>query len=167
MSMEQLLETVRAFDGVLELAPAEGSAFPEIAWGDHFFYYAPGGQLPQREQPYATIVTKNYPGDTLCDLDHPERWRLNIHVGTDAFVTLTGEEPRDHVLTRDYTATDAVLPHPVYRTQGWVSITNPGVGTLLLATRLLRQAHEDAKRRAERRSADQPVAGDVGPGGDR
>jgi hypothetical protein len=94
MSMERLLETIRAFDGVLELAPGEGSAFPEIAWGDHFFYYAPDGHVPAREQPYATIVTKNYPGDATCDLDHPDRWRLNIHVGTDAFIELTGENPR-------------------------------------------------------------------------
>jgi len=167
MSMEQLLETVGAFDGVLDLAPAEGSAFPEIAWGDHFFYYAPDGHVPQREQPYATIVTKNYPGDASCDLDHPERWRLNIHVGTDSFVALTGERPRDDAPLRDCTATDAVLPHPVYRAQGWISITNPGIGTHLLAVRLLRQAHEDAKLRAERRSAGRPAAGDAGPGDDR
>ncbi len=61
------------------------SPFPEIAWGDHFFYFAPNGQVPQREQPYATIITKNYPGDTCCDLDQPGRWRLNIHVGRGAF----------------------------------------------------------------------------------
>ncbi|MFD3440445.1 DUF6194 family protein [Streptomyces sp. NPDC058685] len=165
--MEQLLETARAFDGVLELAPTEGSDFPEIAWGDHFFYYAPDGQVPQREQPYATIVTKNYPGDSVCDLDHPERWRLNIHVGTKLFVELTGEKPGDDAASTDYTATDAVLPHPMYRAQGWISITNPGPGTRMLVARLLHQAHEDAKRRAERRSAHQAADGDVDPVGDR
>ncbi|MDH6678799.1 hypothetical protein M2284_003012 [Rhodococcus sp. LBL1] len=153
MSMDHLLQTIRAFDGALELAPSEGGAFPEIAWGDHFFYYAPDGQVPQREQPYATIVTKNYPGDALCDLDHPNRRRLNINVGRDAFMALTGENPRAEATPRDYTATDVVLPHPVYRAQGWVSIINPDVGTQVLAARLLRQAHENAKRRAERRSA--------------
>lgn len=50
MSMEQILETVRGFDGILELAPVEGSGFPEVAWGDHFFYYAPDGQVPLRTQ---------------------------------------------------------------------------------------------------------------------
>ncbi|NDL59389.1 DUF6194 family protein [Phytoactinopolyspora mesophila] len=149
--MEQLLEAIREFDGLLELAPGEGSTFPEIAWGDHFFYYAPDGQVPQREQPYATIVTKNYPGDTSCELDHPDRWRLNIHVGKDAFVELMGEDPRAEASLRDYTAVDVVLPHPAHRAQGWVSITNPGTNTHLLALRLLRTAHEDAKRRAHRR----------------
>lgn len=151
MSMEQFLEIVRTFDGVLELAPAEGSAFPKIAWGDHFFYYAPDGHVPRREQPYATMVTKNYPGDALCDLDHPDRWRLNIHVGRARFIELTGEDLRATPSTVDFAATDTVLAHPVYRAQGWISIINPGSGTQTLAVCLLREAHEHAKQRAARR----------------
>jgi hypothetical protein len=151
MSLDQLLTTIRSFEGVLELAPAEGSGFPEIAWGDHFFYHAPDGQVPAHEQPYATVVTKNYPDDTLCDLDPPGRWRLNIHVGTAAFVELTGEEPRAEPTPRDHAAADVVLPHPVYRAQGWVAVVNPGERTGALVVRLLRQAHEDAGRRSERR----------------
>lgn len=151
MSMEQILVAVRGFDGVLELAPAEGSAFPEIAWGDHFFYYAPDAQVPQHEQPYATIVTKNYPGDTLCHLDPSGRWRLNIHVGRTVFTQLISEDPQAKTSPVDFTAVDTVLPHPVYRAQGWVSIINPSSDTLSLAIRLLREAHDDAKRRAIRR----------------
>ncbi|SFS30544.1 DUF6194 family protein [Saccharopolyspora flava] len=147
MSVQQILETVRAFDGVLELAPTEGGEFPEIAWGDHFFYYAPDGVVPQREQPYATIITKNYPGDDRCDLDKPDRQRWNIHVGRAMFTELTGEDPRSEAAERDLTATDVVFGHPLYRAQGWVSIINPGVRTHALAIRLLRQAHEDARQR--------------------
>ncbi|MGW8378879.1 DUF6194 family protein [Streptomyces sp. ODS28] len=162
--MDRLLNTLRGFDGVLELAPAEGSAFPEIAWGDHFFYYAPDGQVPQREQPYATIITKNYPGDAASDLDRPGRWRLNIHVGTETFAELTGENPGDGAATPwDYAATDAVFPHPVYRAQGWVSIINPDPSAHAPAARLLRRAHEDARRRAERRSAASRAAGGTDP----
>lgn len=165
MSMDRTLALIRSFDGVLELAPEEGSEFPPIAWGDHFFYYAPDGQVPQREQPYATIVTKNYPDDTACDLDRPDRWRLNIHVGTETFVELTGERPRIEgaqtegaqvegvPAERDYAAADVVLPHPVYRAQGWVAVVNPGPATRDLVDRLLRQAHDDARRRARRREA--------------
>ncbi|BCJ34399.1 hypothetical protein Athai_19020 [Actinocatenispora thailandica] len=167
MSMDRLLETIRGFDGVLELAPAEGSAFPELAWGDHFFYYAPDGRVPRREQPYATIVTKNYPDDDRCDLDRPDRWRLNIHVGTAAFVELIGENPRTTATPRDHTATDVVIPHPVYRAQGWVSIVNPAARTTELATRLLRQAHDRARHRAERRNDRGHAVGDPDPGGDR
>ncbi|MDZ5663184.1 DUF6194 family protein [Nocardioides sp. S-58] len=152
MSMDQVLRTIRSFDGVLELAPGEGSAFPELAWGDHFFYYAPDGEVPTREQPYATIVTKNYPKDVLSRLDEPDRWRLNIRAGTKKFVELLGEDPRSPVRTWDLAATDVVLPHPVHRAQGWVSIVVPGAVTHELAVRLLRDAHEAARRRASRRA---------------
>ncbi len=157
--MEQILETIRAFDGVLELAPTTGSEAPEIAWGDHFFYYAPDGQVPPRQQPYATIVTKNYPDDTQCDLDGPDRWRLNIHVGATVFTELFGEAPQADATPRNYTAVDTLLPHPVYRSQGWVAIINVGDETLPLAIRLLRRAHDDAKRRAARRKPATPEGG--------
>ncbi|MEB3367619.1 DUF6194 family protein [Saccharopolyspora mangrovi] len=151
MSMEHLLTTVRTFDGVLELAPTAGGEFPEIAWGDHFFYYAPDGRVPEREQPYATFVTKNYPGDDRCDLDVPGRWRLNVHVGRDVFTELTGEDPRSGPAAGDLTATDVVFGHPLYRALGWVSIINPA-RTHALAIDLLRGAHETARQRANRRS---------------
>lgn len=164
--MEQILQTVRTFDGVLELAPTAGSGYPEIAWGDHFFYYAPDGQVPEREQPYATIVTKNYPDDTRCDLDAPDRWRLNIHVGRRMFIELTGEDPRSETTSWDYSSSDIVLPHPVYRAQGWVCIVNPAERTCSRAVRLLRTAHEDASRRSLRRGATS-TGGGADSGGDQ
>ncbi|WP_228540056.1 DUF6194 family protein [Nocardia sp. XZ_19_385] len=152
MSMDQILTAIRGADGVLELAPAPGGPFPEIAWGDHFFYYAPDGELPEREQPYATLVTKNYPDDRSCDLDPPGRWRLNIHVGRRLFTELLGTDPReDPAALIDFSAVDVVLPHPVYRRQGWISIVNPDVRTTALAVDLLREAHDMARRRATRR----------------
>lgn len=149
MSMDQLLETIRRFDGVLELAPTADSEFPEIAWGDHFFYFAPNGQVPHGQQPYATIVTKNYPDDTSGDLDQPGRWRLNIHVGRSTFIEVVGADLRIDPVAVDFTAVDTVLPHPVYRRQGWISIINPGVRTQALTVSLLRKAHEAARRRAK------------------
>lgn len=150
--MNLILQTLRSFDGVLEIAPGPGSKLPELAWGDHFFYFAPDGQVPQREQPYATIVTKDYPGDTLSDLDHPHRWRLNIHVGAAMFTELTGERPWDEPAAWNYAAAGTVLPHPVYRTQGWVCIVNVSDGIRDVAVDLLQQAHAAARRRTERRA---------------
>ncbi|MFJ5958774.1 DUF6194 family protein [Paenarthrobacter sp. NPDC092416] len=152
MSMEHILQAVRAFDGVLELAPGEGSEFPEIAWGDHFFYYSPDGSVPKNIQPYATIVTKDYPDDALSKLDPEGRWRLNIHVGQAKFTDLTGESPKDFAV-RDFSEADVVLPHPVYGALGWVAIVNPGSRTTGTALKLLEDAHADQRRRFERRSS--------------
>lgn len=149
MSMEQILETVRTFDGVLELAPQEGSEAPEIAWGDHFFYYSPDGTTP-RIQPYATIVTKNYPEDTASELNREGRWRLNIHVGPELLTDLTGANPKDGT-DRDFAAPDVIMPHPLYGAFGWIAVVNPGPATTSTALGLLRDAHEAARRRFERR----------------
>ena len=151
MSMEQILSAVRALDGALVLAPQEGSEYPELAWGDSFFYYAPDGQVPQNVQPYGTIVTKDYPDDTASRLDEEGRWRVNIHVDRSTFVSLTGEEPRRLTRSRDFAATDQVNPHPVYGALGWVAIVNPGERTLSTAIELLRDAHRAARARFERR----------------
>ncbi|MFD4555217.1 DUF6194 family protein [Streptomyces sp. NPDC058469] len=150
--MEQIIATVRDFTGALVVVPEPGGAFPELAWGDAFFYYAPDGRLPQSVQPYGTVVTKNYPDDTASDLDPPGRWRVNIHVGRTAFHELTGEQqPHSLDRTRDFTAADSVLPHPVYGALGWICVVNPGEKTRELVVELLRGAHDDARARFARR----------------
>ncbi|WP_040519168.1 DUF6194 family protein [Gordonia aichiensis] len=154
MSMDDLLRVVSSFDGVLDVAPVEGGDSPPLAWGDHFFYYAPNGQIPPRQQPYATIVTKNYPDDSRSELDAPDRWRVNIRVGADRFLALIGDTTRLSERVWDYAATDVLLPHPVYRRQGWVSIVNPGPRTVEVAASLLREAHEAARLRFLRGASD-------------
>ncbi|MFC7877958.1 DUF6194 family protein [Isoptericola sp. NPDC057391] len=142
-SMDQIIGTVRGLEGVLVLEPRPGDGTPEIAWGDAFFYYAPDGEVPTTVQPYGTIVTKNYPGDAGCDLDRPDRWRVNVHVGRDRARELVGGgEPAD---------VDVLLPHPLYGDLGWVCVVNPAERTTPLVLDLLRVAHAAARRRYERR----------------
>lgn len=150
MSMQQLLNTARSFDGVLELAPSEDSTFPEIAWGDHFFYYAPDGKIPGG-QPYATVVTKDYPGEPGSGLDPAGRWRINVHVGNKVRAELVGAPERGEA--HGFRATDVLLPHPVHGAQGWIAVVDPGENTTPTLLSLLRRAHDDAKERARRRSS--------------
>ncbi|MHC5705865.1 DUF6194 family protein [Streptomyces tirandamycinicus] len=154
--MDQIVAVVRGFDGALVLIPGPGSDFPEPAWGDAFFYYAPDGRLPRNVQPYATIVTRNQPGDCASDLDAPNRWRVNIHVDRAAFLELTGEERRGLSRSRDYASTDRVMPHPVYGSLGWISVVNPAERTRNTVVRLLHDAHNAARARFERRREQEP-----------
>ena len=151
MSMEQIIDAVRDLDGALVVNPGPGSGAPELAWGDAFFYYAPDGEMPKNVQPYGTIVTKDYPDDSASELDAPGRWRVNVHVDQATFVRLTGEEPRSLTRPRDHAATDVFTPHPVYGALGWVAVVNPGEQSTEAVLRLLREAHEAARARAERR----------------
>lgn len=152
MSMEQIIRTVRDFDGALVVVSEPEGAFPRIAWGDAFFYYAPDGSVPHNVQPYGTIVTRNHPGDTASDLDPPDRWRVNIHVGRARFRDLVGEDPRTlDGRPRDHRAVDRVMPHPVYGAYGWICVVTPGDRTADTVVSLLRAAHDDARRRSARR----------------
>ena len=159
MDMEETLGTVRSFDGVLVLAPDEGSGAPELAWGDVFVYHSPDGRVPTNVQPYATIVTKDYPDDRESDLDPEGRWRVNIHVGRARLAELAADEPGTH----DPSEADVVLPHPVYGSLGWVAVVNPGQRTGALVLELLGEAHEAARRRAARRSVARPDGVSPGP----
>ena len=152
MTMEQILSEVRSYDGVLELAPTAGSEYPEISWGDYFFYYAPDGQVPLNRQPYATLVTKNYPDDAGSRLDAADRYRLNIHVGSSVFTELLGHPPKDFDgYDVDHSATDVFTSHPLYGAYGWVCVVAPGAATLDRALEALRGAHLADRRRVERR----------------
>lgn len=137
MTKDEIIGFVASLGGVLVLQPCEGDGSPEIAWGDTFFYYAPDGVIP-RGQPFATIVTKDYPGDTSSRLDRSAA-TFRVNVAADAAQvrewTLAGADPSD---------TDTIGPHPVYR--GWLSVVDPGERTRAALEDLLRDAHTRAPR---------------------
>ncbi|MFD8981938.1 DUF6194 family protein [Streptomyces sp. NPDC059564] len=149
--MEQIIAAVRALPGAHVDIPERGDGSPEVAWGDAFFSYAPDGRPPRNVQPYGTIVTKDYPGDTASDLDRPGRWRVNVRVDRATFLELTGEEPGDLTRPRDHAAADTVTPHPVYGPYGWIAVVNPAERTTPTVLHLLRSAHAAARTRFERR----------------
>ncbi|WP_028045581.1 DUF6194 family protein [Cellulomonas sp. URHE0023] len=142
MELDQVLSHLRSLDGILVLAPTVGSEFPEIAWGDYFFYYAPDGEIPATTQPFATIVTKDYPDDDTSQLDDDGRWRVNIHVGRGA----VPDPPADPA------EADVVHRHPVYGELGWVAVTNPAERTGAVVVELLDRAHAAARARWDRRA---------------
>lgn len=153
MSIDEIIDYVAGLDGILILRPGPGDGSPDIAWGDTFFYYSPEGTVPQRTQPFATIVTKDYPGDERSRLDRPGAFRLTMHPERETFIRWTGHPPREISDDIDASVTDTVLPHPVYGSAGWLAIVEPGPRTSRTARALLREAYELARSRHERRTA--------------
>lgn len=152
MTIQDIIDLVTSMGGVLVLRPQEGEGSPEIAWGDVFFYFAPDGVVPH-SQPFATIVTKGYPGDEDSRLDRQDAFRVNVAAGTAEFRTWTGLEPRERAAPSiDASVANVVLPHPVYGSLGWLAIVNPGTKTTLAMTELLRTAHRLARDRFHRRA---------------
>ena len=143
MEIDDIIDQVEAMGGVLTLRPRAGDGTPEIAWGDVFFYYAPDGVVPPG-QPFATIVTKDYPGDEASRLDRPGTFRLNIAASRADFERHAdaGVEP---------SAADVLFPHPVYAAVRWLSVVNPGPATAAAVHDLLTAAHDRQREQYRRR----------------
>jgi hypothetical protein len=121
MTIDELDRTIRAYDGVRVLE----------AQDDLFYLYDPAADLPpERQQPFATIVTGDH-YEKVSQLDQPGAWRLNLGLTKATYTSLFGPVPTerdaDWVLDsgHDYTARNALMPHPFYATQYWVAIVNP------------------------------------------
>ncbi|MEV7403534.1 DUF6194 family protein [Streptomyces sp. NPDC091267] len=152
MTIDELIDFMQGLDGVLAVRPGPGDGSPEISWGDTFFFYAPDGVAPKATQPFATIVTKNYPGDERSRLDRPGAFRVNIAAGKEVFADRTGHAPREPAADDDLGIADAVTAHPVYGAAGWLAVVNPGRRTDAATRRLLRDAWLLARSRHERRT---------------
>lgn len=142
--MHEIIDIVRGFDGALTVEPEAGSDHPELSWGDAYFFHAPDGRMPERTQPFGTIITKDYPDDTSSLLDAPGRFRVNIHVGRERVESLV-------TASVDPAEVDVFHRHPLYGTSGWVCVIDPAERTADAVLSLLRDAHEAARSRAERR----------------
>lgn len=145
MTIADIVKLVSSWDGVLAVTPGPGDDAPEVAWGDSFFFYAPDGEMPKATQPFATIVTKNYPDDELSQLDREGIFRVNLHPSRAAFTTWAAKSGDDP------SALDQFFAHPVYGPLGWLAVLNPGPQTAESTAELLREAYELARARYDRR----------------
>lgn len=156
MNIDDITEHLVGLGGVLTLQPQPGDGSPQISWGDTFFYYAPDGVIPTG-QPFATIVTKDYPDDNRSRLDRPDAFRLNIAASTATFHHLLGRDPREPAPddtddTGDLSVADVLIPHPVYGHLGWLAVVNPDRRTSSTVNELLDAAHHAAQVRYTRRN---------------
>ncbi|MBA4018448.1 MAG: hypothetical protein C0483_14875 [Pirellula sp.] len=152
---------VETFAGVNVVVGSREAGSPELAWGDTFFIYDPERSLPPAGQfPFATIVTKDYGDfDRASQLDRPDVFRLNIGLSKETYRTLFGPQPAhpplNHVVAtgHDFAVLDQLLPHPVYASQSWVCVLNPGAATFEKVRPLLADAYELAASRYAKRES--------------
>jgi hypothetical protein len=150
MTVDEVTTWVEELGGVLTLRPGPGDGSPEVAWGDLFFYDAPDGVLPPG-QPFATIVTKDYPGEPSSRLDRPGAFRVNVAAGSAEFRARTGRESAE--AGGADTPDDEIVAHPVYGSLGWLCVVNPGERSAGDLRELLVTARGLARARRLRRAA--------------
>jgi hypothetical protein len=100
--------------------------------GDLFYMFDPDPMFP-----FATLITKDNDFDSHSKLDRPGVFRLNIGVSKGSFQGLFGSSDPDY----DYTEQDALMPHPVYGRQYWVSVLNPSDATFERLRPMLDEAY--------------------------
>lgn len=129
------------------------------AQDDLFYLYDPAGDLPpERQQPFATIVTGDH-YEQVSRLDEPGAWRLNLGLTKATYTSLFGASPTERdagwVLDsgHDYAARDTLMPHPFYASQHWVAIVSPTALAPLLP--LITEAHDFAARKYANREVRQ------------
>ena len=140
MTIEEIVRQVESLGGVLTLQPGPEDGSPELAWGDLFFYYAPDGIVPPG-QPFATIITKDYPDEPSSGLGSGV-FRVNIDARGSGRAATTAGAPTDR---------DTLISHPTYGQLGWVSVVQPGPRTAGDLTALVAEAHRRAQHRWNRR----------------
>lgn len=121
--------------------------------GDVFLLYDPGHDLPpERQIPFATIIIGDR-HDQVSRLDEPDRWRMNIGLTKATYTARFGAAPTERdahgilVTGSDYAAVDTLMPHPLYGSQYWVCVVNPGEATLDTVRDLLAEAYGFAVRK--------------------
>jgi Family of unknown function (DUF6194) len=153
MTRDEVVDHVTSeLDGTLVVVASEENGAPEVAWGDTFFIYDPDRIIPPDKQfPYATVVVNDYPGfDEASNLAREGVYRVNVWVSKDTFETETSGMDEAEI---DYTVFDEVIPHPLYASQSWLSVLNPGPATEEKVRELLAEAHDRARARYDKQRA--------------
>ena len=151
MTQDEIRRYLGSNAAVLVQIASSGDGSPEIAWGDTFFYIRDKSGEP-RKMPFTTIVTKDYVGyDSDSNLNRGGLYRLNIEVGKEKFEELFGFKTNELESNRSqlsFASMNKLFPHPLYGSNGWVSIINPEEDSVTKVSSLLDFSVERALRRA-------------------
>jgi hypothetical protein len=119
---------------------------PKATWGETSLFYNPDGVLPNGVY-FCTIKEHDGANDRASQLDRPGVFRLAVGLPPGRYEQMFGPRPARPpkggvVLTADdFTATDVLMPHPVYAWMGWVQVLSPSAATFAEMQQLLADAY--------------------------
>lgn len=138
-------------DEILEycLKNLEGTVLAS-SWGEKGIFYNPESKR-KRGVYILTVKQKDGENDKGSNLNRENMYRVNVGVRKTTFTQMFGFIPKRPAkgcvvdMPYDFTATDQILPHPVYAWMGWVCVLNPSEKTFEKCKPLIQQAYEYAK----------------------
>jgi hypothetical protein len=117
-------------DVVAALTARFAGLYPKASWGETSLFYNPGRALPNGVY-FATVKDHDGANDSASHLDRPGVFRVALGLPRASYERLFGDRPArppkgGRVATgHDFTATDVLMPHPVYAWMGWVQVLSP------------------------------------------
>lgn len=126
------------------------------SWGERGIFYNPDRKL-KRGIYVLTVKEKDGDHDKGSELDRETTYRVNLGVRKDTFMKLFGPLPKRPGkgcivdMEYDFTATDQILPHPVYAWMGWICVLNPSETRFEELKSLIREGYDYAKEKYAKR----------------
>lgn len=126
------------------------------SWGERGIFYNPDSKL-KRGVYILTIKEKDGENDCSSGLNRDGMWRLNLGVRKSTFQKMFGEVPKRPDkgcavdMPCDFSASDVIMPHPVYAWMGWICVINPSDETFERIRPLILEAYEYAKEKFGKR----------------
>ena len=108
---------------------------PKASWGETSLFYNPDRALSNGVY-FCTVKDHDGANDTASDLDRPGVFRVALCLPRARYEQLFGDRParpsKGGIVAsgHDFTATDVLMPHPVYAWMGWVQVLSPSAATL-------------------------------------
>lgn len=129
---------------------------PKASWGETSLFYNPGLVLT-RGVYFCTIKDHDGANDRASHLDRPGVFRVALGVPKQRYEALFGARPARPAkggvaaTGHDFTATNVLMPHPVYAWMRWVQILSPTDEAFEALQALFAEAHRRAAATFDKR----------------
>ncbi|MDE6373127.1 MAG: hypothetical protein K2L72_01365 [Clostridia bacterium] len=126
------------------------------SWGERGIFYNPENKL-KRGVYILTVKEKDGENDSSSNLDRAGIYRVNLGVRRQTFLNWFGNIPQRPKkggvvdMNFDFTATDKIMPHPVYGWMSWLCCLNPSDKAFEELKPLIAEAYSYAKEKFEKR----------------